>query len=579
MLVACRAQEQTNGAGSPEPAVSASTELPFEDVSDAVGLTFTHFSGAAGDRTILEMMGSGGAMFDYDNDGDLDLYLVQGHALPRTDPAADPPVPPPPADAPLDRLFRNDLVVRPDGTRDLHFTDVTEASGIRAPGYGMGVATGDYDNDGWVDLYVTNWGSNQLWHNNGDGTFTDATAAAGVDDPRHSTSASFVDYDRDGWLDLMVVNYIDFTLASSQTCRNPSSAGIDYCGPQAYKGTPDSLFRNRGDGTFEDVSESSGVAAVNGPGLGVVALDVDRDGWMDLYVANDGQENQLWMNQAGKGFRNEARERGSAVNSAGMPEAGMGVVAADFTGDGQEDLFITHLVGETNTLFASDQSGLFEDRSRVSGLGPPSRTFTGFGVGDLDFDNDGWQDLFITNGEVRSIPEQSAAGDPLPLKQKNRLFRNLADGKFANLSDASGAPFNTLGVGRGLAVGDIDNDGDTDALVTYNSSPARLYLNQVGAKKHWLGLSLVGGTAARDQLGARVELLGNHAAAPIRRAHTDASYLSASDPRVLFGLGDQAAVQAVRVTWPSGEVEEWAGLDLDQYHTLKQGEGATAANP
>ncbi len=581
LLTACqgRAPAGSSGTGGAGTTGEDPAAAPFEDVTEAVGLDFRHESGAAGDLTLIEVNGSGGGMLDYDNDGDLDLYLLQGHKLPRTDPAADPPMPPPPPGAPLDRLYRNDLVVRPDGTRELRFTDVTESSGIRATGYGLGLATGDYDNDGWVDLYVTNWGPNQLWRNKGDGTFEDVTAAAGVGDPRWSSSAAWVDYDRDGWLDLAVVNYVDLNLANHRPCISPTSGRVDYCGPKSYNAVPGSLYHNRGDGTFEDVSVKSGFATAYGPGLGVVASDFDLDGWPEIYVANDGAENQLWMNRAGQRFENEARARGAAVNRSGLPEAGMGVVAADLSGDGRDDLFITHLNRETNTLYASDASGVFEDKTRASGLGPPSWPFTGFGVGDLDYDNDGWQDLFTTNGEVKTIIEQKDAGDPLPLKQTNQLFRNRGDGTFEDLSAASGPPFNTPDVGRGLAQGDVDNDGDTDVLITYNSAPARLYLNRVGAARPWLGLRLVGGDPPRDQLGARVELLGNREAPFVRHAHTDGSYLSANDPRVLLGLGDNDAYQALRVTWPTGEVEEWAGLETGRYHTLKQGEGSPAGSP
>lgn len=560
------------------PTATGIAAAPFEDATQATGLAFTHVSGRAGDMTLLEMMGSGGGWLDYDNDGDLDAFLVQGHALPPVDEAAA-PIPPPPADAPLDRLFRNDLSIAPDGTRTLRFTDVTDASGIRATGYGMGVATGDYDNDGWVDLYVTSWGPNQLWRNNGDGTFTDATAAAGVDDPAWSTSAAFVDYDRDGWLDLVVANYVDFTLATHRPCVSQTAGRVDYCGPLSYNPVPDRLFRNRGDGTFADATVEAGLPAAFGPGLGVIAFDANGDGWHDILVANDTQENQLWINQGGTRFADEARTRGVAVNRSGLPEAGMGIVADDLTGDGIDDVFITHINRETNTLFAGSAAGVFEDQTRASGLGAPSWLFTGFGVAALDYDGDGQRDLFTTNGDVHILLEQLQAGDPVPLKQTNQLYHGLGAGRFEDAGATAGAPFATPLIGRGLAAGDADNDGDTDVLVTQNEGPAHLYLNISAAAGPWLGLRLVGGTPPRDQLGARAALVHPSGTVRVGRAHADGSYLSAGDPRVLFSLGSEPAIAAVRVTWPSGEVEQWAGLEPGRYHTLVKSTGSPAAAP
>ena len=575
-LCACR----TPAASAPTlGAAGTAGAVIFMEVAAKTGLSFQHVSGMAGDMTLLEMMGPGSALLDYDNDGDLDVYLLQGHALPRAGAGADAQVLPPPAAAPLDRLYRNDLKVLPDGSRELQFTDVTAASGIRAPGYGMGAATGDFNNDGWIDLYVSNWGSNQLWRNNGDGTFSDVTAASGTDDPRWSSSAAFVDYDRDGWLDLISVGYVDFTLAKHRPCISSTANRVDYCGPLSYGATPSRLFHNRGDGTFEDDSAQMGLATEYGAGLGVVASDLDLDGWPDLYVANDGSENQLWTNQAGKAFVNEARARGAALNREGLPEAGMGVVAGDLNGDGLEDLFITHLVRETNTLYVGDPSGVFNDATRSSGLGQPSYAFTSFGVADIDYDNDGWPDLAVTNGDVHVMPGQVYAAGAPPLRMANQLFHNVGAGRFVDVSAHAGAAYVAPAIGRGMAMGDIDNDGDSDLLVNNNEGPARLYLNEVGAASPWLGVRLVAGTPPRDQIGARVELRRDQGLVLLRRGHTDGSYLSASDPRVLFGLGDQPGYRAVRVRWPSGEIEEWADLDSGQYHTLIKGEGRAVANP
>lgn len=554
--------EQTDG-----PAAGSSS-LPqgaaFTDATEATRLDFVHDSGMSGERYLVEVVGSGLALFDYDKDGDLDLYLVQGHALGEG--AVSSP-------QSIDRLYRNDLVE----TDTLRFTDVTEASGLRAGGYGIGVATGDYDNDGWTDLYVLNWGSNQFWRNNGDGTFTDVTAASGTDDPGWSAAATFLDYDRDGWLDLMVINYVRFGLDSRKICYG-DAGNHEYCGPDAYPDAPDQLFRNQGDGTFASVTLPMGMTGAYGSGLGVIAADFNEDGWPDIYVTNDGDENQLWMNQAGRRFENQALSSGAAVNAAGSTEASMGITAADFDGDGHDDLFMTHLDKETNTFYRNAGGGLFEDRSRASGLGLPSRPFTAFGIATLDYDNDGWLDLFIANGAVHVILAQQEQGIEPPLRQTDQLFRNLGEGRFAETTHEQDGLFDEPAVGRGVAAGDLDNDGDTDIILSNNHGPARVLRNEAGARQPWLGLRLLGTDGQRDMLGARVGLLRNGAPDLWRRVHTDGSYASASDPRVLFGLGTIPAYDTIEVIWPDGTVETWADLALNQYHTLIQGQG-TASTP
>ena len=420
----------------------AAPEPIFVDRAREWGLDFVHFNGMSGEYYYPEMIGAGGALVDYDGDGDLDVYLVQGAMLGPGKTLADATVEPQGPLPPADRLFRNDGVRRPDGTLVPHFVDVTAESRIAATGYGMGVATGDFDNDGRPDLYVANFGPNQLWHNDGktgtaEGaggaggargsdtvTFTDVTARAGADDPRWSVGAVVFDFDRDGWLDLFVVNYLDFDLAKNPRCFAESSRR-DYCGPAAFKGVPDRLLRNRGDGTFEDVSVRSGIGAKAGPGLGAVAADFDGDGWPDLYVANDGAENFLWLNNHDGTFRDEALFAGAALNRDGKAEAGMGVDAGDFDDDGDFDLFLAHLTGETNTLYVNAGGAVFSDRSVESGLAAPSLPFTSFGTGWFDYDGDGWLDLVALNGAVRILEAQARAGDPYPLKQTNQLFHNL----------------------------------------------------------------------------------------------------------------------------------------------------------
>lgn len=535
----------------------------FEEVAYQTGLTFRHYNGMTGEFYLPEIMGAGAALFDFDNDGDLDAFLVQGNVLePGTKPG-NTLFPWRETTAPTSRLFRNDLDVR---TRKLRFTDVTDKSGISANGYGMGAAAGDINNDGWTDLYVTNLGSNQMFLNNGDGTFTDVTKKSVTDDARWSSSAAFFDYDRDGWLDLMVVNYAVFSTATSPNCYAASSAR-DYCTPRAFRSPGNRLFHNKGNGTFEDATVSAGVVEEFGHGLGIVTADFDTDGWIDIYVANDGDPNQLWINQKNGTFKNEALLAGAAINRDGKAEAGMGVDAADCDGNATDDIFVTHLMDETNTLYLNLGKLLFEDRTREAGLGMPGRRFTGFGTLFFDYDNDGWLDLFVTNGAVQLLPELMRKGDSFPLDQPNQLFRNQGNGKFIEVSDRALEP---LEVGRGAAFGDIDNDGDTDVLVTNNNGPAKLFVNKIGNRNHWLGLKLVGKNG-RDMLGARVEVAIKKGHVLWRRARTDGSYLNANDPRVLVGLGTASRVDLVRVYWPDGSFEEWKGLPADRYTTLKQG--------
>ena len=525
----------------------------FDEVAEKAGLTFRHYNGMTGKFYLPEIMGAGGALFDYDNDGDLDVFLVQGTVFESNSKPNGKPH--------HGKLFRNDL----DGGK-LRFTDVTEKSRIRATGYGMGVAVGDINNDGRPDLYVTNLGSNQMYLNKGDGTFDDVTKSSATDDPRWSTSASFLDYDRDGWLDLMVVNYAEFTTANSPNCYAPTSAR-DYCTPRVFRAPGNRLFHNKGDGTFEDVTVKAGVDKEFGHGLGVVSADLNDDGWIDIYVANDGDPNQLWINQKDGAFKNEALLAGAAVNRDGKAEAGMGVDAGDFDGNGTDDIFITHLMEETNTLFTNLGEGVFEDRTRETGLGMPGRRFTGFGTLFFDYDNDSWLDLLVVNGAVQLLPELMRKGDPFPLGQPKQLFRNTGNGRFVELVEQAGAGFRSSEVGRGAAFGDIDNDGDTDVLVTNNNGPVRLLLNQLGNRNHWLGLRVVD-RSGRDALGAQVDIVLSKNKILRRRVRTDGSYLSANDPRVLVGLGKVTEVEAVRVRWPDGSVSEWKAPPVDRYTSI-----------
>jgi enediyne biosynthesis protein E4 len=552
----------------------------FVESAATSGLSFTHVNGASGRYYMPEIMGAGLALFDHDNDGDLDVFLLQGGSLDSE--MSGTRLQPRPAETTLkgrttdsvSRLFRNDLAISSAGRRQLHFTDVTGPSGLGFRSYGMGTAVGDYDNDGDLDLFVTSFGPERLFRNNGDGTFADVTAIAGVSDPFWSTSAAFLDYDRDGDLDLFVANYLDFTIPGNKVCRDAVGAP-DYCTPRAYRPVPDRLYRNEGNGKFVDVTEAAGITKADGSGLGVTAGDYNGDGWLDLYVANDGNGNQLWLNQRNGTFVDDGLLSGAGVNAAGNPEGSMGIASGDFDTDGDEDLFITNIVGETFVLYVNDGKGTFEDARVRFGLAAPTAALTGFGTDWFDYDNDGLLDLFAANGAVNIVEAQR--GDPFPYRMKNRLYRNTGTGRFEETTAAGGPAFDRAEVSRGAAFGDVDNDGDTDIVVTNNNGPVRLLLNQSGARSHWLQVRLQQPTGNGFGLGARVGV--ERAGRPTlwRRVKTDGSYLSASDVRAHFGLGGSAAVDAVVVQWPDGQSERWTGIKGDRLVTLERGSGVMAS--
>jgi enediyne biosynthesis protein E4 len=562
----------------------------FREAAAETGLRFTHDNGAGGQFALPEIMGAGAALFDYDNDGDLDAFLVQSGPLDRN---ARPPA--------GSRLFRNDLGVE-NGRTFPRYSDVTEAAGIAVNTFGMGAAVGDIDSDGDLDLYVSGFGANTLYRNEGDGTFRDATREAGLVDARWSTSAAFVDYDRDGDLDLYVGHYVAFTMAGNKTCTDP--VGVrDYCAPAAWPAVPDRLLRNDGDGRFTDVSEPAGITRAYGPALGVAVGDLDADGWPDIYVANDAQPNQLWRNRRDGTFEDIGLLSGSAVNAGGRPEGSMGIALGDPDNDGDEDIFVSNLVGESHVLYANDGTGNFEDARTPAELGRATAAMTGFGTGWFDYDHDGWLDLFIANGAVNIV--EALRGQPNPFRQRNQLFHNQGSGRFREVTSVAGPAFEALEVSRGAAFGDVDSDGDVDILVTNNNGPVRLLLNERVAAPlppgnnrqtsdsgplrgamaaepgfpHWLEIGLRADTGNRFGIGARIGIVRSGEPTVWRRARSDGSYLSASDQRVHVGLGARSALDAVIVEWPDGLVERFSPVPPDALITLNRGAGHTLAPP
>lgn len=531
-------------ACSRKPAEQTEVAERFRDAAQETGLSFVHANGATGEFYMHEIMGAGVAVLDYDNDGDLDVFFVQSKGP--------------------SQLFRNELI--PSGK--LKFTNVTAQSGIAYDGYGMGVATGDIDNDGFVDLLITGWQKTVLYRNKSNGTFEYLP----IQFPDvWSTSASFFDYDRDGRLDLVVLSYVNFTISNNKKCQTPAGEP-DYCTPKAYSPVSARLYHNESGGRFTDVTEKSGIDRALGPGLGVLAADFNNDQWPDLFVANDTAENHVWINQRNGTFREAGVESGAAYSEDGLPKAGMGVAAGDYDNDGDDDLIVLNLMREGATLFRNEgvsAQGLpsFLDVTRQAGLYQTTFAFTGFGVGWLDYDNDGRLDLFMANGAVTLREE--LRGQLVPYRERNLLFHNDST-KFNDVSAKSGKIFDLLEVTRGAAFGDIDNDGDVDVLVTNNNGPARVLLNE-SPKSNWLTIKADGKQPIGA--GAKVSVYREGLSVLHSRFHTDSSYCSANDPRVHFGLGDQSVVRKVEISWPDGSKESWDLHAANQVVTLKQGTG------
>lgn len=531
----------------------------FSDITDEAGIDFRHDNGLSGDWHYPEIVGGGCALVDHDGDGRLDILFIQSGAVPRRLADAEPP------DRAPSRLYRNTTT---DGR--IRFADVTDTAGLDARGYGLGVAVGDLTGNGHPDLYITNYGPNSLWRNNGDGTFTDITAASGTGDPGFSASASVADLDRDGRLDLFVSNYVVYDPADNPTCLAESTRR-DYCGPSVFEAAGDTVYRNLGDGRFEDVTEAWLGDHPPLRGLGTVVADFDADGLPDVFVANDGDQNQFWRN-TGAGFSEQALASGAAVNRHGRMEAGMGIGLADLQDDADWDLLLTHLTGESNTLYLNFGDGSFVDDTAAWGLQASTLPFTGFGAALADFDRDTRPDLIVANGAVRVIEARREAGEAYPLAQRDQLFRNTGR-RFEPVTgnEAALAP----AVGRGLAIGDVDNDGLRDVLVCNNHGAPRLLRNRTRVDGPWVGVRAVTGEPPRDALGAVASLAGG--AAQRQRVATDGSYLSAHDPRAVFALPAGAGEARVVVEWADGARERFGPLAAGHYHDLRRGEGETAS--
>jgi hypothetical protein len=567
-----RAQSPQNEKTASEPDLSATNKLSatnnlglsFLNVARESGLNAkTIFGGEHKNKYLLETTGCGVAFYDYDNDGWLDIFLVNGWRLEGF----------PSGTEPTSHLFRNNR----DGT----FSDITVKAGVAHSGWGQGVCIGDYDNDGWEDLFITYYGKNILYHNNGDGTFTDLSQKAGVvgKGTRWNTGCAFVDYDRDGHLDLFVANYIDMDLA---TAPAPESGPCLYkgvlvaCGPPGLQGGKNILYHNNGDGTFTDVSEAAGIFRANGTyGLGVLTADFDNDGWPDIYVANDSTASALYHNKKNGTFEDIAIDAGCALSPDGKPQAGMGISAADYDLDGNLDLLKTNFAGDTPSLYHNLGGGNFEDTTFTAGLGAHTQ-FLGWGCGFFDFDNDGWPDILICNGHVYPEVEQlkTEAGYP----QRKLLYRNLRNGHFADVSFQAGTGISEPAPCRGCAFGDFDNDGDIDVVVnTVNDYPQLLRCDS-NVKNNWIKIRTIGTKSNRSGIGARL-ICTTHPSGEtkphqqIDEVRSGGSYISQNDLRIHFGLGNAEKVDQLEIRWPSGHVDTLKDLKVNQLIYVKEGEG------
>ena len=546
---------------SPHKAISSNAD--FVDVARSSGINFHLTCGGPEKLYIMESMCGGVAVFDFDNDGWMDLLFIDGSTLEdlRAGKCHYP------------ALYRNNH----DGT----FTDVSAGSGLRHCGWGFGVAVGDYDNDGWEDIYITYLDGGVLYHNNHDGTFRDVTVKAGVGNPgRWGTSVAFGDYDNDGYLDLYIANYVELDLDHLPAFgQGPFCQYRDIpvsCGPRGLKGSRDRLYHNNGDGTFTDVSEKLNIDPDGYYGLGVLWLDYDKDGCLDLYVANDSSPSLLYHNDCKGGFTEVGAAAGVAYSADGREQAGMGIDSADYDGDGWPDIIKTNFSDDSNNLYHNDHNGEFTDAAGVAGIGPISIPFLGFGAKFFDFDNDGWPDIFLNNGHVN--PQVDGHSFGVTYAERPFLFRNLGVGKFADMSQESGAGLRKARVGRGAAIGDLLNNGEQEIVATALDANPILLRNRKRPAGHWLRIKIAGTRSNRDGFGARMEVKRG-TTVQTQEVRANSSFESASDPRLHFGVGESQRIDSISIHWPSGRLETLPGEDADQQLTIEEGKGVVRREP
>ena len=552
-LTGASISEQPN-AQQPTKAHDAPSTGHFTDIRKQAGITFVQDSTESDQKYYLETMGTGVGWIDYDQDGLMDLYFVQSGATDAYTPAH-----------PLrSALYHNNG----DGT----FTDVTAKAGVGGEGhYGQGVAVGDYDNDGFPDLYVTGYGRAILYHNNGDGTFSDVTAKAGVgDDGNWSTSAGWFDFDKDGWLDLVVTNYLDWSPKDNLWCGERKPGYRSYCAPGNYKGLRTKLYHNNHDGTFTDVSDKSGVGLPESKGMGLVLADFDMDGWSDIAIANDTWPNFLFQNNHDNTFTDVSLISGLAASEDGKYEAGMGIDAADMDGDGLLDVYITHLDFELNRLYHNNGDGTFTDVTYSSGIGNTAMMMSGVAAKFIDYDNDGWPDIVQANGAM--LDNVNLYHSLVSYKEPLLMFHNLGKGRFEKVSDTLGPDFVRPVAGRGLATADFLNDGQVGLAVVSRGDSPELLRNDGGNGNHWVEVLLIGTKSNRDGVGSVLKLTAGRFV-HVDQAKGGTSYMSASDPRIHFGLGKNAKIESLVITWPSGQVDKLTSVPADSIIAVKEGVG------
>lgn len=528
---------------------ASSNQIQYIDVTKEAGIIWTHIDGRSGQKYCMEMLGSGAAFFDYDADGDPDLYLVNGAPLPGYSTE----------EIPTNRLYENNG----DGT----FTDVTEKAGVGDEGYGHGCAVGDFDNDRNLDIYVTNYGTNRLYRNNGDGTFTDVTEKAGVAEPRWSTSCAFADYDKDGYIDLYVVNYLEYTIEENPWCGIKEKGIRAYCEPDNFKAQSDTLYRNNGDGTFTDVTKLTGIFNPTGKGLGVAWGDYNNDGHSDIYIANDSTENFLYTNMGNGTFTEVGFMIGVALNENGVAENGMGTAFGDWNNDGWLDLTVTNYADQTNTMYHNDGDGFFTDATSTTKTAKITYPYLGWATAFVDIDNDGFGDIFVANGHLQdNLTELGLQGT---YEQQNILLKNKKDGTFIDVSNSLGPGMILKDVSRGATFADYDLDGDIDILVTNSNAPPRLLRNDGGNRNNWIQIELKASRTSPDAIGARV-LVTTGGLHQIREVQSGDGYLSQRELKLHFGIGKHDNVDKIEVRWVSGEIQIVEDVPVNQILNLQE---------